>query len=283
MALWTPAAIATDLWVDAADSSTLFDAVSGGSLVASDGEIARAEDKSGRGFNATQSGATLKPLRKVAVQNGLDAMLFDGSNDLLNCLTAGGILRNVPGATLIAVRQHTISPSLNRVEFQASNGTNAAQARAAIGAGGVFVNRNYAGGRRLDADGFASSGFVALSGTGWGVHIGVFDYANSDCFQWTNGTADGSNTSFQTAGNTSNTDSLAVEIGRTFVGYIGEIIVLDYAADASTRQLFEGSLHWKWGLQSLLPADHPYKNAAPRIGSSIIPIIRQHYAAMGAR
>ena len=43
------------------------------------------------------------------------------------------------------------------------------------------------------------------------------------------------------------------------------------------RQKIEGYLAWKWGLETALPADHPYKNAAP-IGSNLLrSILQQNY------
>lgn len=67
-------------WWDASDSSTLFDATTGGSAVAADGSVARLEDKSGNGRHFTQE-FSAKPTRKTAVQNGLDVVRF--SSDLL--------------------------------------------------------------------------------------------------------------------------------------------------------------------------------------------------------
>lgn len=69
------------LWLDADDPSTLFDATSGGSLVAADGAVARWEDKSGNGRHFTQATSGSRPLRKTSQQNGKDTLLFDGSND----------------------------------------------------------------------------------------------------------------------------------------------------------------------------------------------------------
>jgi hypothetical protein len=71
------------LWLDASAPETLFDATTGGSLVAADGSVARWEDKSGNGRHATQSTSGNRPLRKTNQQNGLGALLFDGSNDTL--------------------------------------------------------------------------------------------------------------------------------------------------------------------------------------------------------
>jgi hypothetical protein len=52
---------------------------------------------------------------------------------------------------------------------------------------------------------------------------------------------------------------------KLFSGKIGEMIFLSTQPDEPTRQLFEGYLTWKWGLQSSLPSDHPYKDGAPTI------------------
>lgn len=76
---FSPLDLSPSLWLDASDSSTLFDATSGGSLVAADGAIARWQDKSGNGNHATQSTFGNRPIRKVANQNGLDAVRFEGS------------------------------------------------------------------------------------------------------------------------------------------------------------------------------------------------------------
>jgi hypothetical protein len=72
------------LWLDASDASTLYDATTGGSLVAADGGVARWEDKSGNARHATQSTQANRPVRKTSQQNGLDTILFDGSNDSLS-------------------------------------------------------------------------------------------------------------------------------------------------------------------------------------------------------
>jgi hypothetical protein len=48
----------------------------------------------------------------------------------------------------------------------------------------------------------------------------------------------------------------------------GEIVeVLIYSSELSTsnRQLAEGSLAWKYGLEGNLPAGHPHKNVDPNL------------------
>jgi hypothetical protein len=72
------------LWLDAADASTLFNATTGGSLVAVDGTVARWEDKSGNSRHATQETSGDRPLRKAAVYGGRDTLRFDGSSDWMS-------------------------------------------------------------------------------------------------------------------------------------------------------------------------------------------------------
>ena len=67
------------LWLDASDASTLFDATTGGSLVAADGGVARWEDKSGNARHATQATSGSRPLRKTSQQNGLGTLFFNES------------------------------------------------------------------------------------------------------------------------------------------------------------------------------------------------------------
>ena len=82
LAAFTPARISgLQLWLDASDAWTLFDATSGGSAVAANGIVKRWEDKSGYARHATES--TNGPTRKTAVQNGIGTLDFDGTNDTL--------------------------------------------------------------------------------------------------------------------------------------------------------------------------------------------------------
>lgn len=76
-----PLTLSPALWLDASDASTLYDATSGGSLVAADGYVKRWEDKSGNGNHATQATDSKRPQRKTSVQNGLDIVLFDATDD----------------------------------------------------------------------------------------------------------------------------------------------------------------------------------------------------------
>ena len=127
---WSPFTPATvsglQLWLDASDASTLYDATSGGSLVAADGGVARWQDKSGNGRHFTQSSSGSRPLRKTSQQNSKDTLLFDGTDD------------------------HLVGP-----DFCDLNGTNALCAfvvlkRSAAGSGDNILTKygNYSGGEQ---------------------------------------------------------------------------------------------------------------------------------------
>ena len=80
------------LWLDAADATTLYDATSGGNLVSTDGAtVARWQDKSGNNRHATQSTANARPLLKTAVLNSKSVVRFDGSNDFLSVASNSGL------------------------------------------------------------------------------------------------------------------------------------------------------------------------------------------------
>ncbi len=68
-----------------------------------------------------------------------------------------------------------------------------------------------------------------------------------------NGTTTITNTLFINGRNNTNTLS--------YPSYIAELIIYSNALNNFGRQQVEGYLAWKWGLSSLLPSTHPYKNA----------------------
>jgi len=62
------------LALDASIPTSLYDATSGGSLVAADGAVARGEDQSGNSRHVTQGTGANQPLRRIAARGGLDAL-----------------------------------------------------------------------------------------------------------------------------------------------------------------------------------------------------------------
>jgi hypothetical protein len=58
--------------------------------------------------------------------------------------------------------------------------------------------------------------------------------------------------------------------GGAFLGNIGDVLTYAQPFDQTNRQNVEGYMAWKWGLQSQLPIDHPWKNTPPTGDSYII-------------
>ncbi|MFM6254192.1 MAG: hypothetical protein ACKPEQ_34470, partial [Dolichospermum sp.] len=67
--LLTPAQISTDLWLDAADSST---------ITLNGSTVSQWNDKSGNGRNAIQATATNQPAYTANGLNGKPVLTFDG-------------------------------------------------------------------------------------------------------------------------------------------------------------------------------------------------------------
>lgn len=77
---------ALTLWLDASDSSTLFDSSVGGSNVTTNNSpVTRWKDKSGNDLDAIQTVENSKPILKTAFIDGKNCIRFDGSNDFLTC------------------------------------------------------------------------------------------------------------------------------------------------------------------------------------------------------
>lgn len=75
------------LWLDGSDRSSMFDATTGGSVVAADAAVGRWEDRSGNGRHATQGTFNNRPLLKTGILNGLSGLQFDNTNDSLSTAT----------------------------------------------------------------------------------------------------------------------------------------------------------------------------------------------------
>jgi hypothetical protein len=202
-------------------------------------------DRSGNGYDATQASGSLQPTFQTAEFGGNGVVRFDGSNDVLNANGAAGVMRNVGGGTLCAaIKYASVDDSVTRGALFFSRGDSSGSTRAyegLLGSGGYA-----AGGRRLDANSFQTAGTSTYTQNRILIQTAVFDWANSDLFVFLDGTQAGSNTSFQTNGNTSDSDSLAVRVGLSdpafnqyLNGDIGQAVAFNTALTASQRKRVE--------------------------------------------
>jgi hypothetical protein len=244
-----PLSLEPALWLDAADASTLYDATSGGSLVAADGSVARWEDKSGNARHATQSDAGKRPSRKT------DGLRFDGTDDEMSLISGFGMTRNVSGFTMIAVRRFASLPTAFQFIFSASDATSAQNARCTI-YGGQTSGKSGVGGRNADSGTFSSVNSSANISTSVAeLQSGVLNYASRVAELHINGALYGSTSSFLNGDNTADTDSSRIAIGARasgggfyFNGWIAELFTFSYALSTTDRQLVERYLAAKWGI-----------------------------------
>jgi hypothetical protein len=249
MALWTPAEITTALWLDASDASTLFDEVSGGSAVAADGAVARWEDKSGNDRHCTQSTPAARAVRKTAVQNSLDCLLFSGSNWYLGTSspttgderTVLAVCRssNATGGAVWSSRSSNRSFLCRTLNSNLVSGDNTST--------NVTTTFNLTTPKQ--------SFFLQC----WqSPATRTIQYRANGDLKVTSGTilADSGNPGYTISRLSANTT-------ENWPGEIAEIIVVDAFLDIGEVQKLEGYLAWKWGVAGNLPADHPFKNAPP--------------------
>ncbi|MEY3005213.1 MAG: Cyanophage [Pseudomonadota bacterium] len=260
---WTPADLGASLalWLDADDASTI--TLNGSS-------VSQWDDKSGNDWHMSQAIATSQPAYITGGLNGRFVIRTDGNDRLGNTTTS--LFRNVGVATWVAVGKYPLATGTgNSMLLFCSTGVDALRTRFGLTAnpspGGQFMG---VAGRRLGSEGFATapSSTARIVGS-YFIEVGQADYANARANHWTNGIQDLTSASFQTAGNTSDTNPLFVGVfGQSNVlsptnTEIAEAIAIEGPLPTADRQKLEGYLAHKWGLAADLPAGHPYKAVAP--------------------
>jgi hypothetical protein len=238
--LWTPAAITTALWLDAADAST---------VTTVSGAVSEWRDKSGNGRNATQPAPSDRPTYSSTAFNNKPGLVFNGENSNLNHQLAG------PSQwTLIAVFQINSLQTGFRGIF--------AIGPANLSGGSILLARTDS----ADAIGTYTSNTVNSTSvnTVGQMRIAIMEDDDSTAGVkgfFVNGTAAGTFT-----GNPIGQPSTIGGVSsQRLAGTIAECIVLPLVAAIDTRQRIEGYLAHRWDLTASLPSDHPYKTTAPTV------------------
>ena len=215
------------LWLDAADSSTLFDATAGGNLVTTDGAaVARWADKSGNNRHATQSTSNARP--SLSVSNGRSLSFI--TNDFLQCPKAS-YLENTSQFTICAWVKKRTSNSYTSI-FQG------AQSQGIVGLYS-WIDSNWYFDVRTPSNN-SSYAFFNSSNTNWQFMSLVFDgnlsgnsnkvkaYVNAN--QQTPLTSNGSFSSSTAAvGNANATLDIGLISGNYTDGNFGSILIYNKA------------------------------------------------------
>jgi hypothetical protein len=274
---WTPAAISTALWLDAADAGT---------ITQSGGSITTWGDKSGNNRTATADGnptysATGMSTSKPAVQ-------LDGTGDgFVSSITGIGSF-NALDIYMVTQTTAAAAADTNSAIFWGYG--NVANASGSYPAARALILASSTGGLsgELIVTGLENASFVA-------GRIGSSTYARAantaqilNSKNSTSGTslfANGSQVTLNLSSEiTTSTNTAPSSVGYTFDSnlYFGairvsgtlaygpaikfaEVIVSSTLLSTLDRQRIEGYLAHKWGLTASLPADHPYKSVPPTL------------------
>jgi hypothetical protein len=173
--------------------------------------------------NATQTTAASQPaiVRSgvIELDNGKPALYFSGSNSLVP-QGSNDIFRNVGFANMYAVA-NAFGAAASKVIYFFSTASTTSRTLLWSTSGGFA-----AGGRRLDADTFASAADNNYTSSKQLILSGLLNYATSDAYLYKLGLLVAQNTSFQTDGNTSDTSAQGSMIGATIVpdlNWVGDI------------------------------------------------------------
>ncbi len=211
-------------------------------------------DSSPNALHATQATAAKQPTLVAAALNGYPAASFDGSDDILflDATAAGPIARNIGGITIVAVAATSATDTAAHRLVSISNGGATSANRATLSRQGDFAQT---GGRRLDGDGFqavnAAAGTTPLNT--YRVLTNSLEYSAAVARIFVNGTQSVSAT-FQTAGNTSDTNSVGVSIGAQpsstlfWTGPAVEIAVFDRTLTDAERASVHSYFQDKFGI-----------------------------------
>lgn len=244
---WTPAELPTlSAWWDADDAATI--TVETG--------VSAWTDKSGNGRTAAQTTGSRQPALISGARNGRPALRFDAVNDFLRVGDVLDVLSGGYSAMAAAYQSEAVNGRiLGKIVDTASTG------EYALGDRGMFFY--------LDA---LRDARQATQVTEWQVVGAVLD-RSAGLTSWRNGASVGTvTTGFPNTTSYNASAELFVGAGGNtttqsspWKGDIGEIVVSLAAWSDADRERVEGYLAHKWGLAGSLPAEHPYKGAAPTV------------------
>jgi hypothetical protein len=229
------------LWLDAADPATLYDATSGGSLVAADGIVRRWQDKSGNDRHALES--TYGPTRKTSQQNGYSALLFNGSSTFLagSSTPSTGNVRTVFAITKSAI---TSGGELFQIGVKQSSSFRAFTVRQSYAptnsliASDLVVNNVNVNGEQLTIDQYHVSCWRQTASTR------AVQYWHNGVQKTVTGTPDSLSVGAgYFVGKSRNNEDLGF-----WNGHIAEVIIYDVELSDADRAAVESYLKVKWAI-----------------------------------
>ena len=235
MLLWTPAEYSPAAWFAAGEGAA----------------VGQWDDKSGNNRHFTQATPSYQPAITAADLNGYDVLTFDGASD--HFVLPSGFLYNATDLSFFIV-------------FKTPQQTNDGVFGpiTSYSQGFALINYGTSTWVRLNNVDKITSGVWNLNST----YCSTAVVANADSVSaWKNGALVGA----PAAGSATLNFNGQYCLGRYFAlencsaQSVAEIVICTSTLSADDVARTVGYLHWKFGMESLLPTDHPYKSAAPTI------------------
>ena len=275
--LFSPQSIpGLNMWLDASDVSTLFTNTAGTTPVSTNGaSIAAWKDKSINGYLFTQATSGNQPTYTTSGQNGLSVTSWNGNQILQSSsvipfytsASSGGSFFFVFQATSIASQRFLLTYQNSPSGSYCSGGSEFGYNTGA-GAPGNFGVHSGCGNAGVSLTQISANTYILMN-----LNLATTGNAPSNVTISKNGTSqtvqnDGSG--YFSAGSypSSNNARYLMIGGRNLYGYSGpesmhsgtiaEFLWFTNPVTSLQQQQIEGYLANKWGLQSSLPATHPY-------------------------
>ena len=253
---WDPSLISTALWLDAADSTTVFSDAGTTQAIAGTSTVQQWNDKSGNGQHVSQATAGNRPAYAAnAINTKAVVRLSNSSNTPLRKSSHSLPSGANPWTYLFVGKGRTANTEIFGWGANPEAGKRA----------GIYFNSLALS---LENSGSASTG--SNFPTDAAVAAGSFTGGTiSNYRQWVNGSSDaltvsGGDTTMAIAATELTIGAIPTVAGNYCPSMdLGEIIVVAGAPSTDIRQRIEGYLAHKWGLTANLPSDHPYKINAP--------------------
>jgi len=248
--LWTPSAINTEGWWDASDLST---------ITVDTGGVSQLDDLSGNVQHLTQPAEGARPATGIHALNGLNMLFYNGTD----AMATYGDNFAIPASGNFSVFQvGEVFLPLDNVADGMFGMLCAGECSDWQFVGGVNVN-NFNGRIVANELGGVNTNFTPAMEIGPSLYNVVFDFSSSSITAYLSGTARNETVAYTIKVTDPQTFIvMSNRVGNALAGHGGETIIIEDVSEA-TRQKVEGYATWKWGLESQLPAGHPYKNRAP--------------------
>lgn len=257
------------------------------SISGADGSnISTWNDSTTNNYDFYQSNSSYQPKFYNNVQNGLGIIRFDGSNDNLINMINTDILKNVAGATIFIVIKYPNTSTTN-TGFIASDGGSTKKSRSKVGQN--IAKKYISSGKRLDSEVEETVTSGMLTTNTFVIQQASFNFSSANLTQSINDYADGIDSIFTTAGNTSNSNSVLLGIGANYeapsaylfpsttltpsvatylTGDIGEILVFNRIL--TTLESFNInrylSIKWNISLTELVPSTSLFPDTSLFLG-----------------